>query len=55
MASTYYLVKCGKCGAEKKVFSHITSVVYCDECKEPIAHPTGGEAVIDGTIIKELG
>ena len=52
--SMFYLVKC-ECGEEKKVFSHITSIVRCDKCNEPLAHPSGGEAVIHGKITKELG
>ena len=54
MASRYYCVKC-KCGSEQNVFSHASSVVNCDKCKEPLAHPSGGEAVIHGEIVKELG
>ncbi|MGV8085004.1 MAG: zinc finger domain-containing protein [Candidatus Bilamarchaeum sp.] len=49
----FYLVKC-KCGSEQKVYSHSTMVVKCDGCKEPLAHPSGGSAVISGTIVKEL-
>lgn len=50
----YLRVKC-KCGNEQTVFSHTTSVVNCGSCKEPLAHPSGGEAVIHGKIVKELG
>jgi len=50
----YFNVKC-KCGNEQVVFSHISSVVNCKGCKEPLAHPSGGEAVIHGKIVKELG
>jgi len=52
MVSKYVRVQC-KCGEEKNVFSHTTSIVYCDSCKEPLAHPSGGEAVIHGKIVKE--
>ncbi len=54
MAGKFFLVKC-KCGNEQKVFSHTTSVVNCAKCSEPIAHPSGGEAIIHGDIVKELG
>jgi small subunit ribosomal protein S27e len=54
MAGKFFLVKC-KCGNEQKVFSHATSVVNCAKCSEPLAHPSGGEAVIHGDIVKELG
>ena len=54
MASKFFRVKC-KCGNEQNVFSHASSVVNCRKCKEPLAHPSGGEAVIHGEIVKELG
>ena len=50
----YLRVKC-KCGNEQNIFSHTTSVVNCSSCKEPLAHPSGGEAVVHGKIVKELG
>lgn len=53
MAGKYFRVQC-KCGEERNVFSHVTSVVLCSSCKEPLAHPMGGEAVIHGKIVKEL-
>ena len=55
MESAFYIVKCEKCGAEKKVFSHSTTLIKCDECGEPLAHPAGGEAIITGKIVKKLG
>ena len=54
MASSYLKVRC-KCGNEQIVFSHLTSVLKCTDCKEPLAHPMGGRAVIDGEVIEELG
>lgn len=54
MPGRFLKVRC-KCGEEKDIFSHSTSIVYCDNCKEPLAHPHGGEAVIHGEIVKELG
>lgn len=53
MSSKFLNVKC-KCGESKNVFSHTTSIVYCDKCKEPLAHPSGGEAILHGEIEKEL-
>jgi ribosomal protein S27E len=47
-------VQC-KCGNEQTIFSNTTSVVKCNACKEPLAHHSGGEAVIHGKIVKELG
>lgn len=37
------------------VFSHLTSVLVCNECKEPLAHPSGGKAIIHGEVVEELG
>jgi len=54
MAGRYLLVRCS-CGSEKTVFSHATSIVKCDKCREALAHPSGGEAVIHGEVVKELG
>ena len=54
MAGSYLKVRC-KCGNEQIMFSHITSVLNCTECKEPLAHPTGGRAVIHGEVVEDLG
>jgi len=54
MPGRFQKVGC-KCGNEQVVFSHTSSIVKCEKCKEPLAHPSGGEAVIHGTIEKELG
>ena len=47
-------IKC-KCGAEQTVFDRTSTKISCNSCNEPIAEPTGGEAVFFGKIIKELG
>lgn len=54
MNSTFLKVQC-ECGNEQHIFSHTTAVVKCSSCSEPIAHPTGGRAVIHGKIVEELG
>lgn len=54
MTGKYLKVKC-KCGAEQVVFSHTTSIVNCNSCKEPLAHPSGGAAVVHGDVVEELG
>ncbi len=54
MAGKYLKVQC-KCGNEQNVFSHVTSIVKCRSCSEPLAHPSGGHAVIHGKIVAELG
>lgn len=52
--SSFLLVKCVKCGAERVVFSHTTTKIYCEICKELLAEPTGGKAIIYGEIIRKL-
>ena len=47
-------VEC-ECGNKQNVFSHTTSVVKCSSCKEPLAHPGGGRAIIHGKVVEELG
>ncbi len=54
MVGVFYKVKC-KCGNEQRIFSHISEVVNCEKCNEPLAHPSGGKAVIHGEILEELG
>jgi small subunit ribosomal protein S27e len=54
MAGKYYKVQC-KCGNEQNVFGNTTSIVKCSSCNEPLAHPSGGRAVINGKILSELG
>jgi ribosomal protein S27E len=51
MAGTFLKVKC-KCGTETMVYANTTTPVDCSSCKEKIAVPTGGRAVILGTIVK---
>jgi len=53
MTGKYLKVQC-KCGNEQVVFSHVTSIVKCGGCKEPLAHPSGGAAVIHGKVVAEL-
>ena len=53
MAGKYLKVQC-KCGNEQVIFSHTTSIVKCGGCKEPLAHPSGGTAVVHGKIVAEL-
>ena len=52
--SSFLLVKCIKCGAERVIFSHSTSRVHCDVCGELLVEPTGGKAKIYGEITRRL-
>jgi ribosomal protein S27E len=54
MAGRFLKIGC-KCGNKQIVFSHTSSIVKCEKCKEPLAHPMGGEAILHGDIEKELG
>ncbi|MBU0531910.1 30S ribosomal protein S27e [Candidatus Micrarchaeota archaeon] len=54
MLSNFLKVQC-ECGNEQNIFSHITSVVKCSACNEPLAYPAGGKAIIHGKVIEELG
>lgn len=55
MAEGVFLkVQC-ECGNEQRLFSHTTSLVKCSKCKEPLAHPAGGRAIIHGKVLEELG
>lgn len=54
MKGKYLKVQC-KCGSEQIVFSHTSSMVKCGSCKEPLAHPSGGTAVIHGKVVAEVG
>ncbi len=49
----FLLIKCIKCGAEKKVFSASTTEVKCD-CGQVLVHPSASKAVIEAKIIKAL-
>ncbi|MHA1166220.1 MAG: 30S ribosomal protein S27e [Candidatus Hodarchaeales archaeon] len=49
--SRFKQVKC-KCGFEQNVFSHSSSVVYCQVCNQKLVIPTGGKARIKGQVMK---
>ncbi|MGV8176383.1 MAG: 30S ribosomal protein S27e [Candidatus Bilamarchaeaceae archaeon] len=49
--SKFLKVKC-KCGAEKRIFEYATARIKCDKCGEILAEPSGGKAVILGTIVE---
>ncbi len=52
--SSFLLVKCPNCGAERVVFSHTKVVIKCPNCGAELARPTGGRAEILGEIVKRL-
>ncbi|RLE50294.1 MAG: 30S ribosomal protein S27e [Candidatus Methanomethylicota archaeon] len=53
--SRFLKVKCPDCGNEQVVFSHATIVVKCLVCGRTLAKPSGGKAIIEGEVLKELG
>jgi len=53
--SRFLLVRCPDCGNEQVVFSHASIEVKCLLCGRTLARPTGGKAVIEGEVLKELG
>jgi len=52
--SKFLKVVCKKCGNEQIIFNKASSVVKCLKCGIELAIPTGGEAVINGRVMKVL-
>ena len=52
--SAFLQVKCGKCGAERVLYSHATVPVKCEVCDEVLAKPGGGRTLINGVITRRL-
>ncbi len=52
--SRFITVKCEACDAEQTVFSHSKSPVSCQVCKEPLAEPSGGKAILRGPTLNTL-
>ena len=50
----YLKVKCPDCGNEQPVFSKANVVVPCSVCTATLATPTGGKAIVRGTVVGEL-
>jgi small subunit ribosomal protein S27e len=53
-SSTFYVVECKNCKAQKVIFSASTETIKCPSCNEVLCVNTGGKANINGTIIKRL-
>ncbi len=51
--SKFLLIKCIKCGNEKKIFSASTTEIKCD-CGQTLVYPSASKAVIEAKIIKVL-
>lgn len=53
--SCFVKVKCPNCGAERIIFDHTTTKIYCRVCQALLAQPTGGKAIINGKIVAKYG
>lgn len=54
MAQNFIRVECSECGNKQNIYSRPASEVECLVCKEVIAEPSGGQAEINGSILKTL-
>ncbi len=54
MAQNFIRVECGECGNKQNIYSRPASEVECLVCKSVIAESTGGNAEINGKILKTL-
>ncbi len=54
MAQDFIRVECGECGNKQNIYSRPASEVECLVCKSVIAESTGGNAEINGKILKTL-
>jgi len=52
--SSFQLVQCTKCGKEIIVYSSTSIEKVCPGCGEVIARPTGGQAIIEGNVVKRM-
>lgn len=52
--SRFLSVKCAACDNEQIIYSHSKTEVVCFVCKEMLAEPTGGKAVLHGTVLNVL-
>jgi len=52
--SRFLLVQCTKCGKETIVYSSTSIEKVCSGCGEVLAKRTGGNAVIEGKIVRRL-
>jgi small subunit ribosomal protein S27e len=52
--SKFLKVACKKCGNEQVIYNKASVVVKCLKCGIELAKPTGGEAEINGRVLKVL-
>jgi len=53
--SCFVKIKCTNCGAERIIFDHTTTPIYCRICNQVLAKPTGGKAILYGKIVAKYG
>ncbi|PIN98238.1 MAG: 30S ribosomal protein S27e [Candidatus Diapherotrites archaeon CG10_big_fil_rev_8_21_14_0_10_31_34] len=49
----FLLIKCIKCGNERKVFSASTTEIKCD-CGQILVYPSASKAFIEAKVVKVL-
>ncbi len=54
MAQNFIRVECNECGNKQNIYSRPANEVECLVCKTVIAEPSGGQAEINGSILKTL-
>ncbi len=52
--SKFVKVKCPKCNKEQVLFGKATTTVYCNECKNILAKPSGGKVKIRAKVLEVL-
>lgn len=48
--TSFIMIECFNCSNNQIVFTHSTLVVKCNSCKEDLTKPTGGKAIIKGSL-----
>jgi small subunit ribosomal protein S27e len=51
--SKFIDVKCPDCGNTQTVFSHSAMKIRCKVCGSMLVQPTGGQAIILGTVVAQ--
>ena len=52
--SKFVHVLCKKCKNEQVIFNKAANVVYCNNCNEKLASPTGGEIEVRAKVLNIL-
>ena len=52
--SKFLVVACRNCKNSQVIFSKAATKVYCTNCKEELAMPTGGHVEVKGKVLQQL-